>query len=188
MVTTYIIAGAPRAGKSIVLEYLLKNYTIPGISTDLLREGFGEGNLDLGIRSDDDNQSDEERSEILWPFLKGLIKARSYYTDKLAIEGTNFLPKYLAEFKDRPYLRVCYLGFPSVDVEAKCASIRAHEQKGNDWTSEMTDEELTQAVMDMKRISQGFEEECLKYGFKFFDTSVDFEKMVVEAAEYLVKE
>lgn len=185
MVTTYIIGGVPRAGKSLVADYLFKKYKIQGMSTDLLREGLRYGVPEFGINSDDMDQTDEERSHILWPYFKGIIKARKDYSDRLVIEGTNFLPELLYEVKDVPYLRICFLGFPNVEEETKFNLMRANEHKGNNWTSEMSDKELMDLVIYLKSLSIEFEKDCKKFGFEFFDTSKNFENVIKEAGEFL---
>lgn len=185
-ITTYLLGGVPRSGKSYVADYLLQKYQIPGITTDLLREAFSIGLPEFGIRSYDWNQSDKERSHILWPYFKGLILAREYYSERLLIEGTNFLPKLLTEVKDIPYLRVCFLGYPNIDPKEKLDFIRKHEADGNDWTNELSDEKLMNLVKHYLELSKELEQECKKYNFKFFDISSSFDETVKAVGDYLV--
>lgn len=185
-ITTYLLGGVPRSGKHFVANYLLEKYQVPGITSDLLREAFSIGVPEFGIRSDDWNQSDEERSHILWPYFKGLIIAREEYEDRLLIEGTNFLPELLADVKDINYLRACFLGFPNIDPREKFELVRKYEVDGNDWTRELPDEKLMDLVKHFIKLSRELEQECEKYGFRFFDISSSFDETIVKVGDYLV--
>jgi len=187
MVRTYIIGGTPRAGKSTLSKILFDKHHINTLSTDLIREGFIYGVPDFGILNDEARQSDEVKSEILWPYFKGLLKAREFFNDDLVIEGTNFEPKYLSEFRSKTNIRICFLGFTEVEIDEKFRQIRAHEQfDDNDWTSEMSDKELKELVVYLKQKSIYYKNECLKYEMRFIDTSENFDEAISTAANFLL--
>lgn len=185
---TYIIGGTPRSGKSTLAKILFDKHHINFMRTDLLREGLMLGVPEFGILKDEEKQSDEDKSIILWPYFKGILEARKYLDDDLVIEGTNFEPKFLAEFRDREDLKILFLGFTEVDVDEKSKQIRASEENDIDeWTSEMSDDELRGLVEYLKQKSIYFKNECEKYNMKYIDTSKNFELAINEAMESLIK-
>lgn len=179
---TYLVGGTPRSGKSTIRKTLLEKYKIPGITTDLLREGFQYGVPSFGIKK---GMTDLERSEVLKDYFKGLVIARRVYTDNFLIEGTNFLPKYLVEFKDNPDVKICFLGYCQISIEDKFKFIR--ETPGlEDWTTDLTNEQLRSTISEFIEQSKYYRDECAKYGLKFFDTSHNFENTIDEAIEFLL--
>ncbi|MCB0689974.1 MAG: hypothetical protein KDC53_25720 [Saprospiraceae bacterium] len=187
MITTYLLGGVPRAGKSIIQQTLLTKYNIPGISTDLLREGFMMGLPDFGIKQDEAGQSDEEKAHILWPYFKGILQARINYQTPLLIEGTNFLPHYLAEVKALPYLRMCMIGYAEISVDQKVSAIKTYQSHDDDWTAEMSDQELTDLVQFTKNVSQRYREECAQYDIPYFEITDEFETSTNAVIEYLMR-
>jgi hypothetical protein len=182
---TYVVGGTPRSGKSTLRKLFLENHKTSGISTDLLRDSFEEGIPEVGIR---DGQSDMEKSEILWPYFKSMLTMRRYYKDDLVIEGTNFLPKYLAEFKGDQSIKICFLGFTDISPEDKLQEIREFASPDDDWTNDLSDESLLETIKDFVKQSNYYKEECEKYGIGYFDTSTEFHSMVNAAEKYLTGE
>ena len=180
---TFLIGGTPRSGKTILKQILLDRYHIPGISTDLIRDALGKSMPGLGIKGY--SKSDEEKSEILWPHFREIIKQRGDYKDNLLIEGTNFLPKYLQEFKDKEDIRVCFLGYSEIDPIQKFNDIRKYPSHEGEWTDNMNDDELKKLVAEFVKISQYFQYECKHCDIQYFDTSSNFHKIVEEAVAYL---
>ena len=170
-VHTFILAGVPRAGKSYFRNKILQKYRIPGLTTDLLRDGLATGVPDLGLKED---QSDREKAEILWPLWRSILQQRAFYHDKLLIEGVNFLPKYLAEVKDKDYLRICFVGYPRLSPEDKLKQIKKYTSSDCDWHEELTDDQLLNLIRIWIEDSLYFEQECNKYDLEFVDLSNNF--------------
>jgi len=183
MKTTYIIGGVPRAGKTQLSRILFTEFNVPYITTDWLREGFQLGAPDFGIF---EGQSDADKAIVLWPYFKGLITARKYYQDPLVIEGTNFLPQYLNEVKELPYVRICFLGYTEVDVADKAHNIKILSDPRGDWTDDYSDEKLLALVDFNIKVSDDYKKACVEYDLAYFDTGKDFNAALREAANYLV--
>ncbi len=181
-INTFVIAGVPRCGKSIFRKRVLEKYHIPGITTDLLRDGLTEGIPEFGLKRE--GQSDRQKAEILWPFLKGILIARHYYGDKLLIEGVNFLPKHLAAFKNKNYLKICFVGYPHTDPEEKLRKINEHTSPDDNWHSTLNNTQLLHLIKIWIKDSLYFEKECRKYGLKFVDLSGQFEEKWKEVERF----
>jgi len=178
-----LVGGTPRAGKTALKKLLLGKYGIPGFCTDYLRDALGHEAPKFGIKK---GMSDIEKSEILWPFFKGILNQRiKYYKDDLLVEGTNFLPRYLSEYKEKNDIKMVFLGYADLDPEEKLKQIRNNPGAEGEWTSDMSDSELRDLVDEFIKISKYYESECAKYGIKYFDTSKNFEDVIKQAADYL---
>lgn len=180
--TTYIIAGVPRSGKSTVRRKLLKDHRISGFSTDLIREALIRGIPEFGIKSE---QDDITRAHILWPYFREILVERQNYNDDLVIEGTNFLPEHLQEFGSNTDYKLCFLGFPNIDPQEKLRQIRIAQDTDDNWTDDYTDEELLPTIEKWIRDSKQFESECERYGMQFFDTGENFSQTVAAVTQYL---
>lgn len=180
----YIVGGTPRSGKSVLKRLLLERYRIPGFCTDYLRDALVHKVPEFGIKH---GMSDAEKSELLWPYFRGILDQRQkYYEDDLLIEGTNFLPKYLKEFATNNKFRILFLGYSEVEPERKFKDIRTFPGKHDEWTKEISDHNLKKMVAEFIEISKYFKSECALYGIKYFDTSKNFNSVIEQAAEYLV--
>jgi len=181
---TYVIGGTPRSGKTVVKNLILERYKIPGFCTDYLRDAFGDEVPEFGIKY---RMSDEEKSEILWPYFKGILNQRAKnYGDDLLIEGTNFLPKHMEEFQGDGRTRICFLGYAEISPEEKFKSIRDNPSKEGEWTNDMSDQKLMTLVTEFIDISKYFKSECAKCGFRYFDTSRNFDEVIEQAVSYLI--
>jgi hypothetical protein len=80
-----------------------------------------------------------------------------------------------------------FLGYARCKVESNCASIRSTRGSINDWVAGMTGEELAGLVSEMKTFSMFLEEECERYGLRYFDGSADFDAAVQDAEAYLLE-
>ena len=164
-------------------KYMLKTYNIPGLCTDYLRDALDHKVPIFGIH---DHMTDEQKSEILWPFFQGVLEQRiKWYKDDLIIEGPNFLPKYLKEFKDDPNMKIVFLGYSNISKTQKLFQIRNYIME-DDWTTELSDFELENLVDEFSEISKYFKSECRKYDIKYYDSSENFEQTIKEAAAYLI--
>ena len=181
---TFLVGGTPRSGKTVLKQILLDKYHVPGITTDLIRDALGKSMPELGIKGH--SLSDQEKSEILWPHFREIIKQRDMYKDILLIEGTNFLPKYLHEFKDHKDIRMCFLGYSEIDPEQKFREIKQYPSIEGEWTDDLSDDELKKLIEEFVKISRYFRDECKQWNIQYFDTSSDFHKKVQQAVGYLM--
>ena len=183
---TYLVGGTPRAGKTVLKDLFLKKYGVPGFCTDYLRDSLRREVPEFGIK---ENMSDLDKSEVLWPFFKGIVNQRiKYYKDSVLIEGTNFLPKYLREFKEENSVRIVFLGYADMDPKAKFKQIRENQSIEGEWTGDLDDRELEKMVDEFLEISRYFRKECEICGLRYFETSRNFGAVIEQAADYLMTE
>lgn len=177
----YLIGGVPRSGKTQVQKYILENYKISGISIDMIRGGFYK-TPEFGLN---EGMNDLDKSAKLWRYIKGLIETNEYYNEDLVIEGVNLLPIFLSQLKDKSYVRMCFVGYDTMDINNKFQIMRSNKAQ-HEWTNELTDEELLNLINKHQKRSKELKSECELYGIKYFDTSVDFTKTIKTAAEFLI--
>ena len=58
----------------------------------------------------------------------------------------------------------------------------------NYWTTKISDEELKKWTYDNIEFSKYLEEECEKYGIKYYDTSKNRDRVLEEALNYIINE
>jgi hypothetical protein len=126
-----------------------------------------------------------DKSAKLWQYLKGVIMNRKHYDDDLVIEGVNFLPLFLSQFKNEAYIKMCFMGYCEIDPIQKLKDIRANPSEA-EWTDELNDEQLENLVKRHQIRSKELKAECEIYGLQYFDTSVNFTEVVKETGEFLV--
>jgi hypothetical protein len=85
-------------------------------------------------------------------------------------------------------VKCCFLGYTELSKDEKLALIREHHQGAIDWTKNISNEEMLPMIDEMIQFSKHLQEECAKYGIKYFDVSHDFEGVRNEAFEYLFSE
>jgi 2-phosphoglycerate kinase len=180
---TFVVGGVPRSGKSTIQKIMLEKHGLAGISTDLLREGLIIGVPEFGIKEEG---NDFDRAKILWPYFRGILKAREYFDDDLLIEGTNFLPENLSEFKQSPNMRICFLGYADIDAKDKLTQLRANRSHNDNWTDDLTDDDLLATIKEWIEDSKFLRNECDKYGIQYFDTSVNFDTQIKQALQFLL--
>lgn len=181
----YIISGASRSGKSSACMKLFDKTKIPYILTDLLMMGFQEGFPNLGVHH---TKYYDENAKIMWPFVYNMIEQLIINKIDYIIEGEAFLEKDIASLVDKypDDVRVCFMGFTTISRERKYEEIMEFSPE-HDWLISFDDEVIWDHIDNMIRISKHIKSECEKYGFKFVDSSDDFEKAVDEVVNYLTK-
>lgn len=184
---TIVIGGVPRAGKTTLARILKDKFNYNFISTDLIRESFKYGIPEFGIKGDDYDQDEFTRSEILWPYLKGMLIARRDYDDNIIIEGTNFLPKYVAEFKNRSDIQIVFLGYADADVDVKFTEVRQFTSPECDWVSCLDDVSLKNLIGKYVKVSKHYKEECEKYGILYIDVSSGFTEQIDIGIKCLIR-
>lgn len=179
----YIVGGVPRSGKTQVRKLFLREHTISGITTDILRGGFQNGLPEFGIYR---GQSSEERSRKLWPFLRGMIEEFKYYESDFVLEGANLIPDLVKEVKNFDYVRICFLGYGNIDPEVKARDIRNYPSEA-EWTTNILDTDLLGIITRNIENSKILEERCREFGLAYFDTSNNFSMTVRDSVNYLLE-
>jgi hypothetical protein len=180
----YIIGGAARSGKSILVHRMLTEKLIPYFPLDglvgMLKNSAPEHEVTHSLPF-------IEKSENTWKFSNSLLKYFIKTQEIYAVEGDCILPKHIAELqvKYSENIRCCFLGYCNVSSKQKLDLVRNFNRGEKDWTNKHDDDAMVVMIEKMIEYSIYLKEECKKYNIAFFDVSEDFEKAQDDAFEFL---
>lgn len=176
----YLIGGSIRTGKSSLAHKILQNKKISVISTDVI----------IGLLMDYVKPQDPsdlrpyfvKKAENFFPHLKKLMQANLNMGIKdYVYEGDIILPEYVAALREELELKACFLGFSDINVDL------LKEHAGNhQWLDELSEEKLDELPKRIIDTSKYMEEGCKKYGFRYFDLSIDYDQEHELAYRYLL--
>jgi len=182
----YILGGASRSGKTLLSRRCVREKQIPYFPLDGLFGALVNGSKEFDVKYAD---SLMERPVKMWPLTKELLKFFLSEEREYLVEGDTVLPsqinEFIAEGKD---IKCCFLGYTQLTKDQKLAMVRQYHQGEKDWTKDISDEEMLRLIEEMIQFSKYLEQECMKYGIKYFDVSHDFEGVRNSAFEYLFGE
>jgi hypothetical protein len=182
----YVIGGASRSGKTLLSRRAVVEKKVPYFPLDALFGALARGASQLGITYQD---SLMERPQKMWPISKNLFNFFLEEEKNFLIEGDSILPNQMKELiEEGKNVRCCCLGYTKLTKDEKLELIRKYHQGDVDWTRGISDEEMLKMVDEMIEFSKHLEQECEKYGIKYFDVSYDFEGIRNLAFEYLFAE
>lgn len=177
----YLIGGAIRTGKSQLAHKILQNRKISVVSTDVI----------IGLVKDyvKKNFSDPrpnfiQKAENFYPHLKEFIHINLILGIKdFVYEGDIILPKQAALLDKEYKIKACFLGFANISMVLLREHIGSHQ-----WLDELSENELNELPKKIMGTSKFIENECKKYGFKYFDLFIDYDKEHELAYQYLLEE
>jgi hypothetical protein len=182
----YVIGGASRSGKTLLSRRAVVEKQIPYFPLDALFGAMVWGAPDFKMKYED---SLLERPIKMWPLAKHLLNFFFKEESEYLIEGDSILPSQINELiTEQQPVKCCFLGYTELSKDEKLALIREHHQGAIDWTKNISNEEMLPMIDEMIQFSKHLQEECAKYGIKYFDVSHDFEGVRNEAFEYLFSE
>lgn len=176
----YLIGGAPRVGKSQLLQKFIVQKPMPSLSCDFLYDleqvKMLDGFSGAGII---------EKGELFYPTLQQLLSNVSLRSENTAIEGEVILPRHIVELSDSYDIRACFIGFSKVNFE------QILEFGGFfNWPQYKLDHNLQHEVADLAertvQRSSVIQAECEKYGMRYFDMATDYITTQREVVKYLL--
>lgn len=177
-----IIAGAARSGKT-TLSLMLNKYGYTHYKMDSIKRGICESLL---LEYD----GWEKVSPIMCTIINRIIednKTDTNYLKEKYLFDTPFLYPKDIENINIENTKVIFLGYAHIDVDEEVKLIRENDLD-NYWTTKISDEELKKWTYDNIEFSKYLEEECKKYGIKYYDTSENRDKVLEEALNYIINE
>lgn len=175
-----IIAGAARAGKT-TLSLMLNEYGFTHYKMDSIKRGICESYL---LKYDDW----KDVSPIMCTIINRIIednKTDTNYLKEKYLFDTPFLhPKDIEKINTEDTL-VIFLGYAHISVDEMVKKIRENDLDTY-WTSKKSDEELVKETIDNIKFSKYIEEECNKYGIKYYDTSNDRENVLKQVLNDII--
>ncbi len=182
----YVIGGASRSGKTLLSRRAVFEKQIPYFPLDALFGALVHGAPELGVQYED---SFINRPIKMWPLAKHLFNMFLKEERDYLIEGDSILPSQINELiADQKQIKCCFLGYAELTKEEKLALVRQFHQGDIDWTKDLPDEKMLPMIDEMIEFSKYLQQECAKYGIKYFDISHDFEGVRDAAFEYLFAE
>ena len=177
-----IVAGAARSGKT-TLSLMLNEYGFTHYKMDSIKRGICESYL---LKYDDW----QDVSPIMCTIINRVIEDNktdtNYLKEKYLFDTPFLYPKDIQQINTED-TKVIFLGYAHIDVEEELKLIRENDLE-NYWTAKVSDEELRKWTYDNIEFSKYLEEECEKYGIKYFDTSKNRDRVLEEALYYIINE
>lgn len=173
------LVGPSRCGKTTMGIVLQEKYGYTHIIMDAVIETMSEIAPQLEIKHG--NLDSEGFKSFLNSYSKNLFK----YTKHNIIDLEVLDPSFAKSMINADESIAIYMGYPSITPEEKMQQIRKYDSKF-DWTRNLSDEELIKLLTKHIETSKRLQEEAIKYGFEFIDTSFNREKVVIESIERIM--
>ncbi|GAB5409309.1 MAG: hypothetical protein BalsKO_16740 [Balneolaceae bacterium] len=181
----YIISGTSRTGKSMLAKKISSETGISYFSLDWLVMGFTNGIPEYGIH---DLLFPDDIAERSWSFFEAMFESMLYSEVDYIIEGEAILPELMLKFiqKHPKKIRVCFLGYTTIDVDKKVQFIKDFSEAKGDWLNKESDAYILDHVNNMIAHSKKIKKSCQSTGLPYFDTSTDFLQVIKKAEAYLL--
>ena len=169
-----IIAGAARSGKT-TLSLMINKYGFTHYKMDSIKRGICESYL---LKYDDWKDVSPVMCTIINRIIEDNKTDTNYLKEKYLFDTPFLYPKDIKMINTEDTF-VLFLGCAHISVEDAFNNIRKND-KEHYWTNKISDEELKKETYDNIEFSKYLEEECKKYNIRYYDTSVDRDKVFNE--------
>ena len=179
----YLIGGAPRAGKTILVQQLAETLGIGWISTDILQDLLRFNNHgDTKVEWNGTPEAIVAKAENFFPYLERFVWGANSLSDNYAVEGVDFLPAHVIQLSMRYPIRSVFLGCSDMTLE------RFDQFPGRSrGYAGLPMDMRRQIVHDVPLWSDFIRQEAEKFGFAYVDMSDDFPSRLNEVEAFLVK-
>jgi hypothetical protein len=180
----YFVAGAARAGKTYMAKRLMAMLGIPLLELDYLKMGFANGLPEYGIHP---LQDEATLGNLLWPYVKGMIKAMVENEDDYIVEGCYVLPEFAAKARQEygGAIRACFLGYADILPSEKLAELRRYGGEPGDPFRDYDDDAAMSDIQRFISYSRFVRGECSRLGFPYFEVR-DRERAVTAAIKKIL--
>jgi hypothetical protein len=154
-------------------------------SLDFLIMALRAGLPDFDVSSE---HPDPELAERLWPLLKPMCANIIEVGENYTIEGAYLLPGQVQELLDyyADDVRVVFLGYADISLNAKFHAIRSAHGMPNDWMQGVPDQMLLDFVQRGIHESRQLRKQCVALGLSYVETSREFDTQLKRAATLLL--
>jgi len=176
-----ILGGVPRSGKTLLARELCRDLGLSHLSLDSVASAFSRVFPGLGITHA--ASSPIETSRRLSLFVLEWLRQLEFEGTPFLLEGYHLLPEDLRGLDPQRYV-VAFMGYPNLKPEMKLRQTRAYAQE-NDWTRDLSDEELLPIIRRYVSESRMLAEACREARLLYVDTGEFFEEALEEALEVI---
>ena len=189
-----IILGVPRAGKSTLAKYVVKQLVQDGVPVTLLSADSLIGGLTA------------KRNSLMWrcfvrplrhifPFLRRQSKIslhrdlcrfiKRFFEETssdfpVIFEGAYITPAQAEHIFDQKKCKIVVVGYPNANVQEKIADIKKFDNKSP--ISRLNEEQMKTRISNLVNLSRQYQAES-KNKFVFLDTSKEYHKTLSDFAE-----
>ncbi len=178
----YLVGGAPRVGKSQLVNELINIKPMPNFSLDYLYS-LEQVNTIPGFSG----AAILEKGRAFYPTLKQLLLEVNLRSENCVIEGEVILPEFIRELSASYEVRCCFIGISSANME----TILEHGGHFN-WPKWKLENGLADEVKDLaeRTVARSLvvQEEARKYKQRYFDLTDNYELMRQSAVDYLIRQ
>ena len=172
-----LVAGVTHAGKTIFSRRLAEEYGYSRIPGDPLVLAFHRSFPQLGIGHD--RELYKSACHQFGRFLPELMNALAWEsTMPYVVDTFHVWPADLPDI-DTSKSTVLFFGYPEADPHEKTNHARRYCKGHTGWIAGSPDE-VCAGFRRLIQMSRDLREECLKYGFRFIDTSHAFADVLSE--------
>lgn len=165
----YVIGGSPRCGKTMIMNQIIAEKPMVGVSSDAVRAGARYLNRNKRIEETEDIVEDV----LPWEMMIGLIQRYDHLNIPVVVEGVVFTPARVHSLTLKNLkLQVAFVGFSS---DAFIEQVIAHGKQAKDWVHANIEEHTgsednVRAVMkDLQEKSVRLKAKAEEYGYQFFE-------------------
>jgi hypothetical protein len=165
----YLIGGAPRVGKSQLMQKIIELRPMPSFSCDFLYDLS-----QVKALSNFDNAGILEKGRLFYPTLKEMLINISYRVQDCVIEGEVILPEHVADLSKLYDIKSCFLGLSATNIKLIIANGGSFN-----WPQWKIDDGRGQEVIDLaeRTISRSLviSQQAIKYDQPYFDLAKDYD-------------
>lgn len=179
-----LIMGIGRAGKttlSNMIKEKYKEYNLVHsdcIKWAIIRAKGLEEEYTRNIKKQKEFEHSEYFQKILLEFLASSIRNDDNKNGYI-LESGQLQPKLVKEYMHSTNIQVICLGHGNL-TKKDIIELCRNNDKENDWTYDVSDEELDAHAEKWADMNEELKNECPKYGIKYIDTSKNREKILNE--------
>ena len=178
------IGGPIRSGKSTLAQMLYHQLNYSVLELDTIVHSFTVVFPELGINEKYPKDMDARFGPFAYEVLNCCDMDRKYGGIRVCINGFQLKPETISKFRKVDNMIVVYLGMSDVTPEQLFDNIKRMQKKG-DWTMDKNDTSLLEICKQIVNTSKEIKQECEKYNYLYFDTSVNREQVLQSIVDYL---
>jgi len=181
MKNNIIIAGVPRAGKSMMAHLLSRKYGYKHVSMDAIVAGFERVFPELGIAWFPSKATDIPPLDVLRNvsgkialFIAAMLDSGEYdeFAPGMVVDVYQLFPgDCIKHLKDKN-CEIVYLLTSDVTPEERLSILKTYDEE-KDYTFGAPDDELYEGCIQMVEQSQYIKSQCIEHNISYYETAKD---------------